>query len=526
MRRVLLLSVLVCTLPALTLAGPSEKIADQVVDEFNTEPRSVRPDHLLLPMSYLEWNGRSYGYHLPRRFHRLAREGETFRIRKTKRRDRAYRIEVESATGARIKLWLYERDDKLSQDLLDQVFPLMLSDLFEFGEAPDTPRVIINTRSGLAHLGACNHLPAPELRMAANDTVGHTPCPACFPDDPPLPYEGYAIIRAAAVERARLYTQAFPPVDDQQVQQRVQELGERLVAALPFAPRGFNYEFTVVQSGLMQAVSYPTGFVFITDKLLAAVEDEAELAHVLAHEIAHCELHLAPAYQPARPETVTLVYYQNQRRTQRRHERVADVVGVTTVAELMDTERALAGATTILGKLQFAHESIPLSEADDWDTHPTLAERRELFEQDNFFVVTERRLFEARDDEGDVLYRLQILGGAHLDNDNQEIFVLVEATDTVNKTAKIGDLYNHQRETGQLKCGSGKSKFLHMHKSTIYIAPSETVVLPAIMDWVGNKDFGISDATHAYEVDPSDVVEIKFFRLPDVDEWVRVGAGS
>jgi hypothetical protein len=525
MRRAVLIFLCLCTLPAAALGGPNEKVADRVADEFNAAPRGVRGDHLLLPMSYLEWQGRSYGYQLPPRFQRLARDGETFRIRKLKKRDRAYRIEVESGSGARVKLWLYEPRNELSQELLDEVFPLMLADLFEFGTAPTTPRIVVNTASGQAHLGACNHLPAPELRLALDTAAGHILCPACFPTDPSLPYDAYASIRAAAVERARLYTQAFPPLADAAVQARVQDLGDRLVAVLPFTPRGYRYEFTVVKSGLMQAVSFPTGFVFITDKLLDAAEDEAELAAVLAHEIAHCELHLPPAPQ-FEPDAKTDMLYQAQVLQDRRlRERASDIVGVATVAAVMGEERAQRGAASILAKLQFAHEAVPAQKADTWDTHPSLAERMDLFTEDRFFVAPDRYRFEARDDEGDLLVSVRVLGGAHLDNDNQQIYLLIEATDTMNKTVKVSARSEHSmEEAGSLKSAAGKNKVLVSRDASVYIRPSAAVLAFFTLPWLEDEDYGVSTAEQAFTFDPSDLQELKIHRVPDQDQWVRVAA--
>jgi beta-barrel assembly-enhancing protease len=50
---------------------------------------------------------------------------------------------------------------------------------------------------------------------------------------------------------------------------------------------GGNWVFGVVESPDVNAFSGPNGYVFITRGLLVRVQDEAELAGVLAHEIAH-----------------------------------------------------------------------------------------------------------------------------------------------------------------------------------------------------------------------------------------------
>jgi len=48
-----------------------------------------------------------------------------------------------------------------------------------------------------------------------------------------------------------------------------------------------DYDFTVLNSDLINAFAAPGGFLFVTRGLIDAVDDEAELAMVLGHEIAH-----------------------------------------------------------------------------------------------------------------------------------------------------------------------------------------------------------------------------------------------
>src|SRR2546425_3006220 len=43
----------------------------------------------------------------------------------------------------------------------------------------------------------------------------------------------------------------------------------------------------VVESDTVNAISYPGGFLYVTRGLILAVDDEAEIAGVVAHEIAH-----------------------------------------------------------------------------------------------------------------------------------------------------------------------------------------------------------------------------------------------
>jgi predicted Zn-dependent protease len=73
--------------------------------------------------------------------------------------------------------------------------------------------------------------------------------------------------------------------DNPALQAYVNRVGQRLVANSDDA--GSPFTFTVVDSPDINAFALPGGFVYINRGLLAYLESEAELAGVLAHEIAH-----------------------------------------------------------------------------------------------------------------------------------------------------------------------------------------------------------------------------------------------
>jgi beta-barrel assembly-enhancing protease len=77
-------------------------------------------------------------------------------------------------------------------------------------------------------------------------------------------------------------------LDDTEVQNYVQNLGDRLLANAPDAPEGMAYRFQVIDApDQINAVALPGGYVYVFSGLILAAEDEAELAGVLAHELAH-----------------------------------------------------------------------------------------------------------------------------------------------------------------------------------------------------------------------------------------------
>lgn len=78
---------------------------------------------------------------------------------------------------------------------------------------------------------------------------------------------------------------AAPLVKDDKLQQYVNKVG-RYVAAQSGRP-GLNWTFGVIESPSVNAFAAPGGYVFVTRGLYALLGSEAELAGVLAHEIAH-----------------------------------------------------------------------------------------------------------------------------------------------------------------------------------------------------------------------------------------------
>lgn len=74
-------------------------------------------------------------------------------------------------------------------------------------------------------------------------------------------------------------------VDDPEITEYIQSLGLRLVAHSPGADRSFR--FFVVNDPTINAFAVPGGFIGVHTGLVLATQSEAELASVLAHEIAH-----------------------------------------------------------------------------------------------------------------------------------------------------------------------------------------------------------------------------------------------
>src|SRR5450631_1085794 len=78
-------------------------------------------------------------------------------------------------------------------------------------------------------------------------------------------------------------------LEDPEVNGYLNELGNRLVTAIPGAP--FEFEFFAVNDSTINAFALPGGFVGVNTGLILLTQTESELAAVLAHEISHVTQH-------------------------------------------------------------------------------------------------------------------------------------------------------------------------------------------------------------------------------------------
>lgn len=79
----------------------------------------------------------------------------------------------------------------------------------------------------------------------------------------------------------------FPPAKNPQLQAYITKLGQKLVSTNRLHNNPYTYQFTVVDSPMVNAFALPAGRVFITTPIIAMAESEAEIAGVLGHEIGH-----------------------------------------------------------------------------------------------------------------------------------------------------------------------------------------------------------------------------------------------
>jgi predicted Zn-dependent protease len=92
--------------------------------------------------------------------------------------------------------------------------------------------------------------------------------------------------------------QTYGKYDDPELSRYVAELGRR-VGALSHQP-DLAYNIQVLDSPVVNAFAVPGGYVYLTRGILAYINDEAELAGVVAHEIGHIAArHSAQQYSKA-----------------------------------------------------------------------------------------------------------------------------------------------------------------------------------------------------------------------------------
>ncbi len=78
-------------------------------------------------------------------------------------------------------------------------------------------------------------------------------------------------------------------LNDPEVNGYLNELGNRLVTAIPGAP--FDFEFFAMADPSINAFALPGGFVGVNSGLILLAQTESELASVLSHEISHITQH-------------------------------------------------------------------------------------------------------------------------------------------------------------------------------------------------------------------------------------------
>ena len=86
--------------------------------------------------------------------------------------------------------------------------------------------------------------------------------------------------------------QQFPLLRDEEVRSYVEDVGRRLVSAIPsqFQHSEFQYYFKVINARDINAFALPGGPMYVNRGMIEAARTEGEMAGVMAHEISHVAL--------------------------------------------------------------------------------------------------------------------------------------------------------------------------------------------------------------------------------------------
>lgn len=79
----------------------------------------------------------------------------------------------------------------------------------------------------------------------------------------------------------------FPPAKNPALQAYINKIGQKIVNANKLHNSPYTYNFTVVDTPMVNAFALPAGSIFMTTAILAMADTEAEIAGVLGHEIGH-----------------------------------------------------------------------------------------------------------------------------------------------------------------------------------------------------------------------------------------------
>jgi Zn-dependent protease with chaperone function len=98
-------------------------------------------------------------------------------------------------------------------------------------------------------------------------------------------------------DASRQVEQQMPVLSDAEASRYVQEVGRRLVNAIPpeFQQPQFQYTFQIINARDINAFALPGGPMYVNRGMIEAARNEGEMAGVMAHEISHVALRHATA---------------------------------------------------------------------------------------------------------------------------------------------------------------------------------------------------------------------------------------
>lgn len=195
---------------------------------------------------------------------------------------------------------------------------------------------------------------------------------------------------------AKKLEEKFKVVEDKDMQERVEEIGQRLVGVCD--RKELIYHFKILEEDEVNAVSLPGGWVYVNKGLIEKVKNDDELAGVIAHEIGHIAArHSVQKLQAGLTSTLLMILAAGAK-TNRDFMRGADLA----LASLMtaysredefEADRRAVKYTTAAGydpnavvsfleTLKKVEREKPLRPKSLFRTHPYIAERIGVVKQE------------------------------------------------------------------------------------------------------------------------------------------------
>jgi len=102
----------------------------------------------------------------------------------------------------------------------------------------------------------------------------------------------------------------YPPLKSSKIQSYIGHLGKKIATKNGLEGSPYNYNFTVVDTKMVNAFALPAGTIFVTAPLIQMAHTEAELAGVIGHEIGHIKSrHTAERMEMAKREEKKSILY-------------------------------------------------------------------------------------------------------------------------------------------------------------------------------------------------------------------------
>lgn len=188
----------------------------------------------------------------------------------------------------------------------------------------------------------------------------------------------------------------FGLAEDQQVQGRVERIGQKLVEVCD--RKELIYHFKVLDEDEINAVALPGGWVYVNKGLIERVKSDDELAGVIAHELGHiAAYHSVKKLQTGMTSTLLMILAAGAN-TDRNFKRGADLALTSLMMaysredEFEADRRAVKYTTaagydpnaiiTFLETLRQVHRDKPLRPKSFFRTHPYVAERIGVVKQE------------------------------------------------------------------------------------------------------------------------------------------------